>query len=233
MENIYYVYKHVTKDSNETFYIGKGKNYRAFSTKSRNRFWKNIVEKHEYVVEFVSKNLTEQEALNLEIEEIRKNKPRANMSVGGKGGATGYKHNPETVKKRNEKNKKINKTAEGWLRKSLAQKETQNRPDVKAKVQAGKANFYNKLRTGQIIHPLKGKPISEETKRKVSEAQKGSNGYWYGKVTAVAKKVINVDSGQVFQSLKEAAQSVNGHRISLARAIKSGRKFKKNRFSFL
>ena len=53
------------------YYIGKGKNKRDAS-KYRNRFWKNIVKKHGFIVKRVRENLTEQEAWDLETELIKK-----------------------------------------------------------------------------------------------------------------------------------------------------------------
>lgn len=77
----HYVYRHRRLDTNEVFYIGKGSVYqsvksrksykkrysRAFSRGSRNIWWNNIVNKANYSVEIVSKNLTEEEAFELEV----------------------------------------------------------------------------------------------------------------------------------------------------------------------
>ena len=45
MQN-YYVYAHYTLDTNELFYIGKGKNSRFKSNSHRNKLWHKIVNKH-------------------------------------------------------------------------------------------------------------------------------------------------------------------------------------------
>ena len=55
-----YVYKHIRKDNNEIFYIGIGNDdsyERAYQTKSRNIFWKHIVNKTDYFVEIIEDNL--------------------------------------------------------------------------------------------------------------------------------------------------------------------------------
>lgn len=112
--NNYYVYKHTTKDTNKLFYIGKGIGRRAYDLKSgRNKFWKNMVKKYGYIIEFIQQNMSEEDALVLEKELIGQYKPKANLSAGGRGGATGYKHNRATVLKRNENDKRINATPEG------------------------------------------------------------------------------------------------------------------------
>ena len=230
--NIYYVYAHITKDTKEMFYIGKGKDHRAFSKSSRNKLWKNIANKHEYIVEFIKENLSEQEALDLEIEKIAIHSPRANISSGGRGGATGFKHDPEVVKLRNENNKRINKTYEGRLKKSLAQKEAQNRPEVKAKVKAGRAPFLEAVRNGDVPNPWVGRVWTPEQIEAISSKQRGEKGYWYGKVTPRARKIINLDTGVIFSSMKAAAESVSGARTALLQSLKKGRKFKKFRFAY-
>mgnify|MGYP000952038052 CR=1 FL=1 len=55
-----YVYKHVRLDKNEPFYIGISKNndnYKRSKDKTgRNKIWKRIVKKTEYIVEIVFEN---------------------------------------------------------------------------------------------------------------------------------------------------------------------------------
>jgi hypothetical protein len=59
---IYYIYLHIRKDNLKPFYIGKGKDRRAYSKKSRNNYWQNIVKKHDYKIIFLEENLSENEA---------------------------------------------------------------------------------------------------------------------------------------------------------------------------
>lgn len=72
--NNYYVYAHYTSDTDEVFYIGKGKGRRAWAgEKSRftNLDWCRTVEKHGgFVVKILYDNLTEGEALLLEWDTI-------------------------------------------------------------------------------------------------------------------------------------------------------------------
>lgn len=63
---MFYVYQHITADTETPFYVGKGSKDRAFSKASRNKFWKNIANKHGYKVQYISKNLNEAEAFYLE-----------------------------------------------------------------------------------------------------------------------------------------------------------------------
>lgn len=61
------VYQHKRKDNNEIFYIGISKKYdRAYSKKSRNQYWKNIVNKYDYFVEITHENICWEEACVIE-----------------------------------------------------------------------------------------------------------------------------------------------------------------------
>ena len=59
---MYYTYGHYKADTKELFYIGKGKNNRAYEKDSRSDFWRNIVNKHNYTIEIFSNWETEEEA---------------------------------------------------------------------------------------------------------------------------------------------------------------------------
>ena len=90
-----YVYKHSTLDTNKIFYIGIGSDLyykRSKSKKNRNKFWHNIVLKHNYKIDIIYDNLTRDEACKLEIELIKKygridldTGILCNMTLGGDG----------------------------------------------------------------------------------------------------------------------------------------------------
>lgn len=89
----FYVYGHFTKDSDELFYIGKGKDNRAYEfINGRSIWWTNIVNKHGITVKLLYENLTELDALNLEKQLITNYGRRdlgtgclINMTDGGEG----------------------------------------------------------------------------------------------------------------------------------------------------
>jgi len=90
--NNFYIYRHIRLDKNTPFYVGKGKNNRAFKKYSRNNRWHNIVNSVGYKVEIIEDNLTEEGAFEKEIEFIKYYKDlgycEANFSEGG-GGVSG------------------------------------------------------------------------------------------------------------------------------------------------
>lgn len=67
---VYYVYAHCKVSDNQPFYIGKGKGKRAYSKKGRSSFWKKVTNKYDWYVSILHSNLSEQDALNKEIELI-------------------------------------------------------------------------------------------------------------------------------------------------------------------
>jgi transposase len=70
-DNIYYIYRHIRLDKNEVFYIGLGKNRRAWCKDGRNIYWKNIAKKSSYEVEVILGNLTREQAIEKEMEFIK------------------------------------------------------------------------------------------------------------------------------------------------------------------
>jgi len=102
----YYVYCHRNPLTNEIFYIGKGKNQRAYNSQSRGKHWKNYVKKNGIpIVEILYKNLNEEQSLIIEKEMIDK-LGRKDLGLGklinetdGGDGISGLKHNDETKEK--------------------------------------------------------------------------------------------------------------------------------------
>lgn len=97
----YYVYLHRKATTGEIFYVGKGKGKRAWSRRSRNKFWKVVEKKHGFIVEIFMDNLQEWYALELERELIcqygRRNNGTGvltNITDGGEGVA-GLEHTLE------------------------------------------------------------------------------------------------------------------------------------------
>lgn len=95
MAEIYYVYEHIRLDTNEIFYVGKGKGARHKSTKNRNKHWHSIVEKCGYTTKIVVDKVDEELAFLIEQEIISKYKKLniklANYTNGGEG-FSGGKH---------------------------------------------------------------------------------------------------------------------------------------------
>jgi len=95
-----YLYRHIRLDKNVPFYIGVGlqddlEYKRAYSKKSRNVYWNNIVNTTDYEVEIIIDNISKIEAFQKEIEFIKLYKKNTeggtlcNIADGGNGGSLG------------------------------------------------------------------------------------------------------------------------------------------------
>ena len=103
--NKHYIYFHKRLDDGVIFYVGVGVGRRAYRESNRSEFWKRIVEKHGYNIEFPYTNISQEEAKQLEIHYIsvygridRGTGTLCNMTDGGDG-RTGYKCTDETKEK--------------------------------------------------------------------------------------------------------------------------------------
>jgi len=153
---IFYVYQHLRADTKEVFYVGKGMGRRAIDKTHRSTYWKNIVAKYGYIVEYLKENITEPESLALEIATINKYRKNGhtiiNMTDGGDG-TTGYFHTDEhkqmmSTKLSGENNPRYGKV--GTRKGAVASVET-----------------IEKLRESHL-----GKTLPEEQKKKIRESTK-------------------------------------------------------------
>lgn len=98
-DNVFYVYHWLRRDGTP-YYVGKGKGDRAYD---KTRTACNAPKDRSRIV-LIAENLTEDDALWLEIEEIAKYKRRCdggslfNLTTGGEG-LSGWKHAPESKEK--------------------------------------------------------------------------------------------------------------------------------------
>ena len=101
----YCLYFHINKSNSVIFYVGIGNKKRPYSKRSRSQFWKNIVNKYDYLVEVVQSDLKLDEAFDLERYYIKLfgrldtgSGSLVNLTDGGEG-SDGYKHSDETKAK--------------------------------------------------------------------------------------------------------------------------------------
>ena len=99
------IYTHTRIDTGDVFYIGIGYYSRPYETRNRNKFWNNIVNKSEYKISILYKNLSKKQACNLEIYLISiygrrdlKTGTLVNLTNGGDG-ILGNKRSKETCEK--------------------------------------------------------------------------------------------------------------------------------------
>jgi len=155
----FYIYQHRKADTNEIFYVGKGKGTRLNQSKGRNQYWHRVVAKHGFVAEFIAQNLDEELAFLAEMEAIDVYKRRGiklvNITEGGEG-ATGYKHTAEHIA--NLKGNKNGATSWGMTFKN-------KRHTEESRQKMSYARIGNKNKSGTAL--------SEESKAKISAAMTG------------------------------------------------------------
>ncbi len=208
-----YVYRHIRLDTNKVFYIGIGsRKDRATSKQGRNNYWTNIVNKHGYKIEIIAENLEPDDAKELEIFLI--------SLYGREDLKTGIL---------------VNMTDGGDIRQNFITSE-----ETRLKMsRAGKGRTQSKEWVAKRSSHFKGVPLSEETKEKLSNAQKGKKASDETKLKLslfqknriytdedkkiigdrtkrlFSKKIINILTGEIFDSILLAALSINMKRSTL------------------
>lgn len=160
-EENYCVYRHRRLDSNEIFYVGVGKNEkRAYDKSRRNTYWKNIVNKTDYSIEIVQKNLSKDNAKELEIFLIhlygRKDLNTGNLCnmTDGGDGLRNFKYTEEFRKKlsNSSKGKKMSKEAKKKM--SNYWKNCIYVNSCKIVLDTENGVFYNSLKEASEFYPF-------------------------------------------------------------------------------
>lgn len=211
-ENKYYVYRHVRLDTNVPFYIGIGTKpdkfngfiteyKRAFCKQSRNTYWKNIASKYGYKVEILFESSDKDLILQKETEFINLY-GRLDLGTGGlvnmtDGGEGSFNMSVETREVIRQKNIRRTFSEETLKKMSIARK--------------GKKMPFNPNRTKKI-----GKPHTEEAKllmstkrREVFKNPKYKEWFIHNHNLKQGTKVIDLETGILFDSLKIACESLN------------------------
>jgi len=174
MATIFYVYEHWRPDKDLPFYVGKGKNNRAYKMKDRNPHHKSIVNKLFKLgmcveIRLVDHSLTEDEALHLEKSKIAEWRSLGvelcNKTDGGEG-VSGLVMNSEARRKMSLA--KVGKPGKATM---LGKKHT---PETRAKMSlVHKGKPKSPEHSAKVGAAHRGKIVSEETKKKLSNARKG------------------------------------------------------------
>lgn len=204
-KNIFYVYLHRKATNNDVFYVGKGKGKRAWWFHGRSEQWNRTEKKHGVVVEIFSDCLSEQDAHSLEMELI-KSIGRSNLCnhTDGGEGMSGWHASEETRLK------------QSILRKGRKMSE-EFREAVSIRFNGVKKTEEHNFK---VSESLKGRVFSEEHRKNLSEAIKKRkfNPEWGRKSgESRSKKVLCINTGDVFASSKAAQESLGLCKGSVSR----------------
>ena len=210
----FYVYKHITKDNNTCFYVGKGKGSRMYVPK-RNKHFNRIRKKYGCYVVKIKENLTEKEAFALEREIIEDY-----VFVFG------YGINIKGYRDYSDKKYLTNSTwgGEGTSGLNAFENKTKEEMEEIGKKISDKVSGEKNPMWGKTS-PNKGKKMSEESRQKISENNSGEkNGMW-GKPAPNRRKVTCITTGETFDSLKEASDWYNVAQSSISLCCKCKRNY--------
>ena len=220
------IYRHTRLDTNTVFYIGIGKEVkRAYSKKGRNNYWKNIVNLCWYEVEILKKDLSWEDACELEralVSWYGRNDLDLGLLVNMTDGGDGFS---------NLSTESREKLRQNWLGRKHTDKSKLNM----SKAQKGKKKseeHKKKLSENSSKHFL-GKYHTIETLKKMSVAQSGENNPMYGKThddnikrklvinNTRTKVVLDIETGVFYDSLSDASNVLSIPRSTLEYRIKT------------
>jgi hypothetical protein len=206
------LYIHTRKSDAVIFYVGIGNDKRPYTKSKRNKFWKSVVNKHDYEVTILKTGMSWKDACELEIKmiafygRIRPNKDNlnygclVNMTDGGDG-VKGLIQNEEKNKKHSQR-----MTGKGNpnFGKSDRFKGEKNPYFGKGyKLIGDKNGMYKKTHSDDAKKKMR-KPRSDEGKKNMRE----NHADFSGEKHPQAKKVICIITNKIYGCIKDAAEDI-------------------------
>ena len=185
----FYVYEWIRLDTNEPFYVGKGKEDRAYSLKSRNKHFNDVVtycnkNSIDIAVYVIKDSLTEEEALQYECWYINEYIVEYGFNLTNKtwGGDGGNSYSLLSYEDQQAYSLKMRNSCLGKNKGHSHSAETRKLLSDLAKEKTGEKNpFYGKHHSKEslekiskgVSEALTGHVHSEETKRKIGVGNRG------------------------------------------------------------
>jgi len=227
----FYVYIHRKKTTKEVFYVGKGKGNRAYQKSRRNKFWKNIVEKHDFIVDFVEVGLQEWAAFELEQNLIAyygrrdlNDGPLVNATEGGEG-AVGHIWSEELRAWRSEKTKEQFSSEE--MRKKASDAKRGRKLTQEHRLLSLAALDRGREKQKQVTSlMLKEKWKDPEFRQKMSDRASSFKMPEEAKtkIANALSKPVKRSDGQVFKSISEAGRVLGRYPNKIVLAVNGKRK---------
>lgn len=187
MESKFLVYIHLSKDTNEPFYVGIGSRKRAYYFRDRSLYWNNFAKKHGVVVSIYKDGCTWEEACEIERELIAKYGRRlyddggilVNIAKGGEG-SPGVIPNSDTRSKMSAAAKaNYPLVKEKLLAGVIGRKMSDEQKRIISLVQSGRT--VSQITKDKISKANKGKKRSYELRKQMSEQRRGERNNMFGK----------------------------------------------------
>ena len=219
------VYRHRRNDNYTVFYVGIGSPQRPYVKNKRSVFWKNIVKKYGYTIEILAKNISIEDAKDLEkllIQEYGRldleTGTLCNLTDGGEGTCN---VTPEVRKKMSERRKGVRNLPIGYKRSAeFCKKISDSRKGMIS-------SFKGKTHTEESKKIIKEKRalqiFSKESRLKQAKAISGIN-------NPASKKVIDLKNNTIYNTIKDASLSI-GMKYTTLSAMLNG--YCKNKTNFV
>lgn len=208
----YYVYRHRRLDTFEVFYIGISKvKSRSRNKSTRNKVWKNIVNKTKYSIEIIQQNLSHEDACELEILLIQEYGRKdlgtgclANLTDGGEGGLS------PSIERRHQLSKQSKERVWSEESRKKLSKSRLNKP----------LSEYQLSQIRNANAKRKGLKLSEDVKLKMVNS------------SYLSKKVIDTNTGIIYKSATEVSKIFSINQNTL-RTYLIGTRTNKTTFKYL
>ena len=201
----FYVYEWYIVQTQEVFYVGKGKNNRWKSLQSRNKFFIDMYNSHECDTRIVYDKLTETEAFAKEKELIKyyreNTKFRLTNQTDGGEGTAGRKFTPEELIGHSKRFKLL------WENPDYREKMRKMREESGIYQSQEFRDKISKLVKGEN-NPNYQNYWTDDQKRHLSDIAK-KPGRYKNEKNPTATKIICLETGEVFECIKHALKKYN------------------------
>jgi hypothetical protein len=219
------VYRHSRGDDGSVFYVGIGTKSRPYTKSKRSAYWKNIVSKHGYSIEILAQNLSLEDAIDLEMLLIKEYGRKdigtgilCNLTDGGEGTIN---VTLEVRKKLSERRRGVRTIPVGMIRNAeWCRKLSESK---KGKVSTFKGKTHTEEAKTLIREKRALQIITKESRLKQAKAISGAN-------NPAAKKILDLENNVIYNTMKEAANSI-GMKYTTLSAMLNG--YCKNKTNFI
>lgn len=213
--NDFYVYLHLRADDGMPFYVGKGRNGRAWFSHGRTVHWRRVVSKHGLIVEILKDSMSESDAFEFEKSTIQLlgRGFLCNCTDGGEG-MSGNVKSAETLAKLRAslKGRQHSEKTKALIgAKSKGRKVSE---ETRRKLSVANAGTSPSAETlAKRSAALRGRKFSDEHKAKISSALRGRkcSPEHTEKAAAACRVAVRCSNGMRFDSVKWAADWLRGN----------------------
>jgi len=229
------VYRHRRLDTNQIFYVGIGNDKRPYDINNRSKFWKRIINKTDYRIEILAKNLSWEDACELECLLI-KEYGRTNLKTGilcnltdGGDGCVNLKHTLKSKKQMSKSHTGKKLTKESILKRS--EKQYKQIIDLNSLIIYKNIdellNIFSDLNKRKVQNQLSGITVNYSNFRYLNDYQ---NNILIKKENKRRRKILDTSTNIIYNSMLEVSDKF---KIPLSTLNKYLKNIIKNKTTFI